>query len=770
MKNWDLAFTGSWPAWLILLSAAGAALLAYLFYRRRCGALPQKKFWMLTGLRAFLILLVALFLLKPVIRFTRSELAEAQAAVLLDVSASMSIRDATGGESRLDAARELLTGSGYDILGELRDSHGVRVYTFGEVTSEMAEDAKLAELQADHRATSVGAALKAVSRQTSAGSLSGIVVLTDGVSTFGQDARDVAEFLGGPVFPVALGGKMAQRGKFRDVGIAGAPHNLELIVDNTATIECTLTASGLDEYTESERRLPLKLTNGNRTLATTQVQFPARVDTLRVELEYVPKEVGIHRLKLSLPELPDETLTENNAREFNVRVTDPRMKVLMVEGVVRSEYRFLRRTLESDPNIELTAMIKLRKDRFLLQGADPGLDLSRGLPARREDFGHFDVVILGDVGRDEFSGIQLEYLRDYVDGGGSLMVLGGYHSFGAGGYAGSPLAEVLPVEMGGDTDGHVEEPFSPKLTLDGRQHPVFEGCVEYFTGESSPIKLDGANEVTGRKPGASVLAVHPDRTVDGEPMPVVAAQPYGGGKVEVLTADTTWKWKFQVEAQGQDSPYYKFWRQSVRWLAGRRSREPEGDQLVAAWTDKMEYERSEEVLLKAKVRNQSKEPEDAASVVVELDYPVPVPCKDEHGETTLEKRAEIVMQKVPLSPGEYQAPFTPEVGGIYKGTVRASLDGVELGQGRVEFVVGRAASEFDRVDVDEMLLRSVAGSTGGRYHTMITAEEIPQELENRRRKISYHEERNLWNAPEFFLLFLCCATLEWVLRKRSALN
>ncbi len=76
--------------------------------------------------------------------------------------------------------------------------------------------------------------------------------------------------------------------------------------------------------------------------------------------------------------LPGEPVTENNSREFIVRVMDPRIRVLIVEGVIRSEYRFLRKVLGSDPTIEVTSVIKKNKEEFYQQDSDPGIDLSRG--------------------------------------------------------------------------------------------------------------------------------------------------------------------------------------------------------------------------------------------------------------------------------------------------------------------------------------------------------------------------------------------------------
>ncbi len=57
-------------------------------------------------------------------------------------------------------------------------------------------------------------------------------------------------------------------------------------------------------------------------------------------------------------------------------------------------------------------------------------------------------VILADVPAAELSPLRMEVLRTYVrDLGGGLVVLGGPHSYGVGGYFRTPLEDTLPVEM-----------------------------------------------------------------------------------------------------------------------------------------------------------------------------------------------------------------------------------------------------------------------------------------------------------------------------------
>lgn len=59
-----------------------------------------------------------------------------------------------------------------------------------------------------------------------------------------------------------------------------------------------------------------------------------------------------------------------------------------------------------------------------------------------------DGIILVNTGSDNFTYQQQELICSYVtDLGGGLIMVGGDYSFGAGGWIGSPVAEILPVDL-----------------------------------------------------------------------------------------------------------------------------------------------------------------------------------------------------------------------------------------------------------------------------------------------------------------------------------
>jgi len=789
MTNWQFTFTGTWPAGIVALIAAAAVALTFLFYRAKRAQLSRRAFILLTVLRALVIVATALFLMKPVLRFSRNRAEQNEVIVLQDVSQSMGIHDTIAGRSRLEAGLFLLREAPYRILEKLSNTHKVRFFTFGSATAEREASG---QFQANERATALGDALKESVAQVGQQSAAAVVLLTDGVPTAGEDPRKVARTLGVPVFPIALGGRMAERGKFFDIGVADVPHNLELIVNNIGKLKFTLSNIGIEGLSDAERALTMTLKYKDQIVATAPVKFPAQNGSREAEMEYTPKEVGVQKLSVALPALPGEPITENNSREFIVRVVEPKIRVLIVEGVIRSEYRFLRKVLGSDPTIEVTSVIKKNKEEFYQQDSDPGIDLSRGLPRNKEDWKKFDVVILGDIARTEFTDEQLQVLKEFVSGGAGLLVIGGYHAYGPGGYAESPVADLLPVTIRGPSDGQSAGNFAPALTPLGKAHPIFEGCEKFFEDSSNPVKpvagdkkgaagiatLDGANRVAGVKPGAEVLAVNPKENLPGGAgkMPVVAVQQFGTGRVLALTADTTWKWKFQMEGHGLDSPYYRFWRQSVRWAAGRKDQGgPRGKDRLVAWPDKLEYALGEPMTVEARVQSADGEPLDNAKVEVEIQNPAAGGAASSSSAATRSAgvdahSAKSVLEPNPQSVGQYRGSVSLPAGGIGRAIVTASDKTAEFARVEFEFSVGQTAGEFDRVDVDEVLLQTLAAETGGEFHTFATAARIPEELDQRQHLAMYREEKNIWNAWGFAAVFLACASAEWFLRKRNALN
>ncbi len=127
-----------------------------------------------------------------------------------------------------------------------------------------------------------------------------------------------------------------------------------------------------------------------------------------------------------------DTLTENNVAEAFTFVRG-KGKVLYIDNVADGRGQVLRKAL-----------------------ADEGINLDEravsidAFPKSLIELQNYDAVILANVprGAGGLEDEQQKMLAAYVhDMGGGLVMIGGDQSFGAGGWGGSKLEEILPVDM-----------------------------------------------------------------------------------------------------------------------------------------------------------------------------------------------------------------------------------------------------------------------------------------------------------------------------------
>ena len=76
-------------------------------------------------------------------------------------------------------------------------------------------------------------------------------------------------------------------------------------------------------------------------------------------------------------------------------------------------------------------------------------------------------MILDDVDVQGLSAASWQAIAERVREGMGLMMLGGYHSFGPGGFRDTPLADVLPIDIGPAQRQGFGEPLRDDVHLPG---------------------------------------------------------------------------------------------------------------------------------------------------------------------------------------------------------------------------------------------------------------------------------------------------------------
>ncbi len=169
-----------------------------------------------------------------------------------------------------------------------------------------------------------------------------------------------------------------------------------------------------------------------------------------------------------------------------------------------------------------------------------------GVVVRRElgdsPLAAFSVVVLSNVSYDSLPEAVRDGLTDYLARGGSLLVSGGKQSFGSGGYAGTALANLLPLKPSRDDFGY--NPYGPTLLLQP-MHPILQGVALPPMGYFNELELNsGAVEIAQYRKGSKAAFTGGRDPGGGEvggggrrPMPLIAEKSVGQGTILAIAID-----------------------------------------------------------------------------------------------------------------------------------------------------------------------------------------------------------------------------------------
>jgi uncharacterized membrane protein len=734
----------------MLAVAAVAVLLAGAFYYRAFGTLPARQWRTLLMLRVAAILLVVMLLFHPVLSYQDVFTEKPTLIFLLDTSASMSIADDATGVTRFNQARDKLE----KWCAKLRNEFRLLPMAFAERAEVLAGPQELPALTPTGKATSLVRALSAASKQLAPAEVAAVVLLSDGIHNSAGNPLDIARKLGMTVHCVGVGASLRSNPSYRDVQVTGIDCPDRMLLNNVARVTGSIDAIGL-----GGRVIQAFLDEDGKQIAQAELTLDDLEGSQQVTFEFRPAVKGRHTYIVRVPPVGEEKIVENNQRSAVAMVAESAVRVLYVEGTLRPEYGALvDRFLAKDPDLEFYALVQTQPNVFLKRTNMTGLKLA-AIPNDQPTIDKFDVFILGDIDSSYLRPQQQEMIVKRVRQGAGLVMLGGYHSLGPGGYAGTPLGDVLPMLLGKRDIGQVTESFLPLLTPSGVHHPIFANIAGFFPTEQSAAKivglppLGGCTRVERARPGATVLATAPASLGT---MPVLAVQPLDRGRTAVFTGDTTRKWQQGPRALDQESPFLRFWGQMVRWLAGR-GEGVEAQASIAAGTDKAYYEPGEPIQISAVVRDKEGQGASNAKVVASVQGPTGKP-------------ESVTLSTVAGPGGHYGGSIEPRAAGGHTVVVEARIGELNLKSDKITLEVGRPNLEFEKLDLDEKLLERIAADTGGRYVPLTTADHLIEQLDRSQRKKTVYVERQLSWPPGFWVLFVAVLTTEWILRRRYQLR
>jgi uncharacterized membrane protein len=755
---YEIQFLQPIPGWVLVALAVVVGVLVFFSARNVRGKISRGLRIFLFALRVLVFFLLFTALLQPNLGLMKKRFIKPIIAVLVDTSSSMNIKDMANDQSRIQVVKHVFRSLKEEgkLEGWAKDQE-VHFFQFSDVLSPL-ELTQLENLEARGSRTQLVHALNQLSKDFSNQPLEAIFVFSDGMDN-GVTSPQALENRKIPIYTFGVGDPQ----KLIDVQIADLVADEFAFLDKEVEVDVTVRGTGL-----KGKVIPVTLTQDGAPVAVQRVEFPKDNYETTLKLNFTPRETGTFDYLVSVPVQAGEIVTDNNRKHFTMQVVRNKLRVLFISGNPRWEYRFLRRALKKDPNIELVSFMILRSAYDIVDVPNDQLSLIP-FPVHRlftEDLPKFDLLIFDNFDyRPYFSPIYLENIRQFVEQQGkAFIMIGGEHSFNAASYHFTPIERIIPVDLNASplqqAGGTVyKEPFRMKLTEEGYTHPItrlLEDVEQNKKLWSEMPKLWGYNYVTRPKPGAITLGVHSGRKTEYGNMPVLVVQQVGEGRVMAITSGSTWRWSFESVAKGGSDQYYlQFWKHAVRWL----TKAPEL-RLVKLKTNKKNYDRGEEVNIEVTVLNESYQPLNEVELKLTL-------------QKTDGISQELNLFKSENTDGLFQTVTRIEEPGIYKLKVSAKYNGKLLGEDQQTIEVSLSDLELENPQLNSNFLKELSSMTGGAY-THISAENEVKSRFNMKlpMKVETTEVNNvdLWDHPLNFALIFTLLCVEWVVRKRAGMK
>ena len=750
--------------WLVTLAVV--VLMAMVFIQPKHVRLKPAQTATLVLLRLLVVLMTLLVMLRPTWIYSELRPQKSSLVVLIDDSRSMQVADSIADASRYLAAKTLLADATPDLT-ELADKIDFKAYTFADTTRpvEMTDEGLRLPATPNGLQTALGAALEDVLQREASSRVRAILLLSDGAQR-ALPPRDLAPQLaarrlaaeGIPLYTFAFG-KPGGSGR-ADLRVEDLVVSSTIFALAPTVVRANVVARGFANQFVRAQLLWENDSGDMEVVDTKQLSIGLAGEPIPIELRYVPPAPGERKIAVRVEPQEGELVTSNNQTGTFVSVRAGGINVLYLVGATRIgggpglEQRFVRAAIAESPDIVL--------QRRFFNYRQPEQDIREALGQ-----GQLNVIVLDDVDQLALNQESWQAIADLVTHGAGLMVLGGFHSFGPGGYRELPLADVLPIEIGFAERQNFDEPLRHDVHVTsptkmrpanplGQRHPVMQldsPSEEATSNDAAWNKLpplDGLNLFDRRqlKPNALVLAESDDE--NQYPL-LVAGQP-GAGRSLAFAGDSTWRWPMH----GFGAEHRRFWRQCILWLA-KKDRPTDSRAWIRLATRRVKQGGRLDLVCGA--NDPQFMPISTARIDVEVETP-------DGARLTLKTRRKgsnwSASFRDTLEPGDYVVHVV-----AYEGDD-------QLGTAKARFLVPQQDLELDRPASDPGLLAQLSQLTSETGGASLAPEQLPVLLADLARQPPVFKKEVLakityWDTWPFLLLFVALLTAEWYLRKRWGL-
>ena len=772
--------------WLPAASIAAIVLVAATLLRNRFDRTDSKLLFAATILKITAIVLLAFCLVEPLYRGVRPRAGANAFVILTDDSQSMTVK--SGSKVRSEGLQDVLKDEA-EWRTRLQQDFDVRNYRFDEQLRHVDDQAQMTYAGVG---SGLFSALDTLRQRFQSRPIAGALVFTDGNATDTPKADEYA-------FPIYLVVDDDSE-DMQDIRVQQMNVSQTNFETSPVSVKCVVDAEGF-----AKQNLTARIVNTRDVVIEQQQLDSDSQGKAEFQFRFRPEDSGLsfHRFEVFRTgeelaaqgdaSLGSELTQANNRRWMTTDRGGGPYRILYVAGRPNWEFKYLRRALDEDDEIELHALLRIAKkqpkfsfqDRSglsdrnqLFEGFededeeemetydqtvfirfvhdDDDTQLADGFPKDADTLFGYHAIVVDDVEARFFSAEQMLLMRRFVNQrGGGLMMLGGKECFGGGGYEKTPLGEVLPVyaKRSDELLASVREWINDEESGIG-WNLTREGWLQDWTRLRSSevaerkrfgelVGLRVVNPIDGMKPGASLMAMM--QTPDAEPIPALVTHRFGKGRSAALLAGDLWRWGLHAKDPKQQD-LQQFWRQLVRWLVA------EVPMRVGVVTEPSRTSPGSRAIL-VTVKDQQYLAQDNADVRIEVNTP--------QGESV-----ELVAEPSDQEAGVYQVDYFPRDDGPYRVTARVeAADGADLPIKSAGWTTQRAAFEFQQLKTNRDLLDEIARQSGGQVIEIDKLDEFVASLPSRQVPVTETWTYPLWHQPWVLGLALACLCGEWGLRR-----
>lgn len=694
-------FQNSLPTLLVILIAVILVAIAWSSYRK-LKSIPVYSRVILVLLRSSAFLLLLLLFLNPYYFTSDVNNRNPKLLFLLDDSESVTINKGSyeGTTSYLEALSflNIENSSGFDA----------EFFTIGASTNQLRSPDSLKFQDTE---TNFTAAITQV--QELEDNFDAIVLLSDGIITFGRNPVIQATNLSTPIYAIAIGDTSV----VRDIVLSNVLTNSTGYTNTQHIVEVSVKHNG---YSDNNSSIRLRNSEGN-LLDQKELNFQFEEEVISTTFELELTRPGLQQFTIEVDDLDGEWSTENNSKTISIDVSDSKIKMVHIAFEVHPDVKMLRSILSGDENIELNAFTWLG-NRFIENGSpelsDADLIIFHGLPPAS-----FSPNLL--EGFEELPSLYLQLPQNRLNRNPNFQNISLIQ------HSGSRLFQLT---------------LSPNPNTN--EHPILE-LPEVGYDNLAPLKGSLRTILTALD--ASTLFNSSYQGIQND-NPLVSIVERGNIRRVDISA---WGW-YKIY-QSTNEMERDFITQLFSNIATWTSNDPDNRKLKIS-PAKSSFNISERVVINANLNNESGESESNATIEVNIN-------------SNSEFQGSYNMRN--SGTGTYSVELPPLSSGLYTFTATARKGDREIDTQTGEFLIEESSTEYVNAIRNDELLSSLANETGGSFFYFDQLEGFWSTLDNDGILQTKEEVIENYLFPIrsifWFILVLVLLSSEWLLRKKFAL-